>query len=174
MPLCSMFCKLLRFSDDFKSLSFGYYQKLYDELNLTPIFDDGDAIQEYEKQALAKSENLDGDKILADSLENLGYVRKLEVLHGINEFKKTLGDFLREKANSDGVLTAEDVTTFFAGLKDKRKEQQQTMFMPPDNCKFQKKKIVFVDILEINMKVHRKEMFHNLLMRERLGRIFCP
>jgi len=103
---------------------------------LTPIFDDGDAIQEYEKQALAKSENLDGDKILADSLENLGYVRKLEVLHGINEFKKTLGDFLREKANSDGVLTAEDVTTFFAGLQDKRKEQQQTMFMPPDNCKF--------------------------------------
>lgn len=105
-------------------------------MNLTLIFDDADAIQEYEKQALAKSENLDADKILADSLENLGYVRKLEVLHGINEFKKTLGDFLREKANSDGVLTAEDVKTFFAGLQDKRKEQQRTMFMPPDNCKF--------------------------------------
>ncbi|CAF4909875.1 unnamed protein product, partial [Rotaria sp. Silwood1] len=110
--------------------------KLYDELNLTPIFDDDDAIQEYEKQALAKSENLDADKIIADSLENLGYVRKLEVLHDINEFKKSLGDFLREKADSDGVLTAEDVTTFFANLKDKRKEQQRTTFMPPDNCKF--------------------------------------
>ncbi|CAF1070559.1 unnamed protein product [Adineta ricciae] len=109
--------------------------KLYDELKLTPIFDDADSIQEYEKQALAQSENLDGDKILADSLENLGYTQKLEVLRGINEFKKTLGDFLREKANGDGVLTAQDVTTFFAGLQEKRQERQRTMFMPPDNCK---------------------------------------
>jgi len=62
--------------------------ELYDKLNLISIFDDADAIQEYEKQALAKSENLDADKIIADSLENLGYVRKLEVLQGINEFKK--------------------------------------------------------------------------------------
>jgi hypothetical protein len=105
-------------------------------LNLISIFDDADAIQEYEKQALAKSENLDADKILADSLENLGYIRKLEVLKGINEFKKSLSDFLREKANNNGVLTAEDVTTFFANLQEKRKEQQRTIFMPPDNCKF--------------------------------------
>ncbi|UJR16056.1 hypothetical protein I4U23_002969 [Adineta vaga] len=110
--------------------------KLYDEMNLTPVFDDADSIQEYEKQALAKSENLDGDKILADSLENLGHVQKLEVLRGINEFKKTLGDFLRDKANGDGVLTAQDVTTFFSGLQEKRQERQRTMFMPPDNCKF--------------------------------------
>ncbi len=118
------------------NLSFKYDQKLYDELNLTLIFDDADAIQEYEKQALAKSENLDADKILADSLENLGYVQQLEVLRGINEFKKSLSDFLREKADNHGVLTAGDVTTFFAGLQEKRKEKQQTMFMPPDNCKF--------------------------------------
>ncbi|CAF2113667.1 unnamed protein product [Rotaria magnacalcarata] len=72
-------------------------EKLYDDFNLTPIFDDEDAIEEYQKQALAKSENLDADNIIADSLENLGYVRKLEVLSGIPEFKKSLGDFLREK-----------------------------------------------------------------------------
>ncbi|CAF4104699.1 unnamed protein product [Rotaria magnacalcarata] len=71
--------------------------KLYDDFNLTPIFDDEDAIEEYQKQALAKSENLDADNIIADSLENLGYARKLEVLSGIPEFKKSLGDFLREK-----------------------------------------------------------------------------
>jgi hypothetical protein len=46
-----------------------------------------------------------------------------------------LGDFLRDKANGDGVLTATDVTTFFADLQEKRKEQQRTTFMPPDNCK---------------------------------------
>lgn len=34
------------------------------------------------------------------------------------------------------MLTATDVTTFFDGLKEKRKEQQRTTFMPPDNCKF--------------------------------------
>ncbi|CAF4358657.1 unnamed protein product, partial [Rotaria sordida] len=32
--------------------------------------------------------------------------------------------------------TAEDVTTFFTNLKEKRKEQQRTTFIPPDNCKF--------------------------------------
>jgi hypothetical protein len=69
-------------------------------------------------------------------LDNLGYTRKLEVLKGINDFKKSLGDFLREKANNDGVLTTEDVATFFAGLEEKRKEKQQNMFIPPDNCKF--------------------------------------
>lgn len=57
-------------------------QKLYEDANLTVVFNDDDAIQEYEKQALAKSENLDGDKLLADSLEGLDRVRKLEVLHG--------------------------------------------------------------------------------------------
>jgi hypothetical protein len=112
-------------------------------------------VQEYEKQALAKSENLDPDKLLADSLQRLDHVKKLEVLQGknehqllaksctrfslcegINDFKQSLGDFLQQKANGDGVLTADDVTTFFAGLKEKRKEQQRTTFMPPDNCKF--------------------------------------
>ena len=46
------------------------------------MFNDDDAIQEYEKQALAKSENLDGDKLLADSLQKLDHVKKLEVLQG--------------------------------------------------------------------------------------------
>ncbi|CAF3695987.1 unnamed protein product [Adineta steineri] len=110
--------------------------KLYDDLNLTVVFNDDDAIQEYEKQALAKSENLDADKLLASSLQKLDHVKKLEVLQGINDFKKSLGDFLRDKANGDGVLTATDVTTFFADLQEKRKEQQRTTFMPPDNCKF--------------------------------------
>ncbi|CAF0986856.1 unnamed protein product [Adineta ricciae] len=110
--------------------------KLYDDVNLTVVFNDDDAVQEYEKQALAKSENLDGDKLLADSLKGLDHVKKLEVLQGINDFKKSLGDFLRGKANGDGVLTAGDVTTFFAGLQEKRKEQQRTTFMPPDSCKF--------------------------------------
>ena len=57
-------------------------------------------------------------------------------ISGINDFKKSLGDFLRDKANGDGVLTANDVTTFFANLTEKRKEQQRTTFLPPDNCKF--------------------------------------
>ncbi|CAF0822703.1 unnamed protein product [Rotaria sordida] len=110
-------------------------RKLYDDSNLTVVFNDDDAIQEYEKQALAKSENLDADKILTDSLQKLDHVKKLEVLHGINEFKKSLSDFLRDKANGDGILTANDVTTFFAELQEKRKEQKRTIFVPPDNCK---------------------------------------
>ncbi|CAF2753372.1 unnamed protein product [Rotaria sp. Silwood2] len=123
-----------------------------DELNLTSMFDDDDAIQKYEKQALAKSENLDADKIIADSLANLCYVRKLEVSHDINEFKKSLGDFLREKANTDDVLTAEDVTTFFTNLKEKRKEnnnEQRSYLLIIVNSK----RLIFIDILEINMKV---------------------
>ena len=60
----------------------------------------------------------------------------LKNLLGINDFKQSLGDFLRGKAHGDGVLTADDVTTFFAELQEKRKEQQRTTFMPPDNCKF--------------------------------------
>jgi len=108
---------------------------MYNELALAAILDDADSIEEYEKQALAKTANLDADQIIADSLNNLGYVRKLEVLKGINEFKKSLGDFLREKASNNGVLTAEDVTTFFSALQNKRKGQQRTTFMPPDNCR---------------------------------------
>ena len=49
---------------------------------MTVVFDDDDAIQEYEKQALAKSENLDADKLLANSLQKLDHVKKLEVLQG--------------------------------------------------------------------------------------------
>ena len=55
---------------------------MYENSNLTVVFNDDDAIQEYEKQALAKSENLDADKLLANSLQQLDHVKKLEVLHG--------------------------------------------------------------------------------------------
>lgn len=61
-----------------------YNQKLYDDSNLTVVFSDDDAIQEYEKQALAKTENLDADKLLTDSLQKLDHVKKLEVLQGKN------------------------------------------------------------------------------------------
>lgn len=64
-----------------------FYQKLYDTSNLTIVFNDDDAIQEYEKQSLAKSENLDADKLLANSLQKLDHVKKLEVLQGKNQNK---------------------------------------------------------------------------------------
>lgn len=57
---------------------------MYDDSNLTVVFSDDDAIQEYEKQALAKTENLDADKLLTDSLQKLDHVKKLEVLQGKN------------------------------------------------------------------------------------------
>lgn len=63
-------------------LDFLFDQKLYEDSKLNVVFDQEDAIQEYEKQSLAKSENLDGDKILENSLGKLDHVRKLEVLHG--------------------------------------------------------------------------------------------
>ncbi len=79
MSLSGMLCKFI--FESFLFL-FMYDQTLYDRSNLTVVFNDDDAIQEYEKQALAKSENLDADKLLANSLQKLDHVKKLEVLHG--------------------------------------------------------------------------------------------
>ena len=45
-------------------------------------------VQEYEKQSLAKSANLDGDQLLADSLQRLDHVKKLEVLQGKIKMKQ--------------------------------------------------------------------------------------
>jgi hypothetical protein len=36
---------------------------------------------------LAKSENLDADKLLTNSLQKLDHVKKLEILHGKKEAK---------------------------------------------------------------------------------------
>ena len=58
------------------------------------VFNEDDAIQEYEKQGLAKSKNLDADKLLTDSLQKLDHVRKLEVLRGKNSFHNKKECFL--------------------------------------------------------------------------------
>jgi len=94
--------------------------KMYDDLNLSQIFDEADGIQEYERQGFEKSENLDPDKLLANSLQKMDFVQKMEVLYGINEFKESLAEFLRGKAN--GVVTTTDVQAFFSDLQEKRKK----------------------------------------------------
>ncbi|CAF0836202.1 unnamed protein product [Didymodactylos carnosus] len=106
--------------------------KMYENCNLSVVFDEEDSIQEYERQSFEKSDYLDPDKLLANSLQQLDHVTKMEVLYGINEFKESLGQFLRNKA--DGLVTTADIHTFFGDLQQKRKDR--SINIPNKKCKY--------------------------------------
>ncbi|CAH8360094.1 unnamed protein product [Eruca vesicaria subsp. sativa] len=99
--------------------------EMYSERKVSYLLDAEDTIAEYENKAKEKRteklEKQEGEAL--DLLNNLGHVAKVEIFHGIKDFKEEFRSLL-ESAGTSRAITSEDVEEMFSKLKNKRKRME--------------------------------------------------
>ncbi|ESQ54959.1 hypothetical protein EUTSA_v10025382mg [Eutrema salsugineum] len=99
--------------------------EMYSKRKVSYLLDAEDTIVEYEKKAKEKRteklEKQEGEAL--DLLNNLDHVAKVEILHGIKDFKEELCGLL-EAAGPSKVITPADIEQMFSNLKNKRRKME--------------------------------------------------
>ncbi|CAH2078131.1 unnamed protein product [Thlaspi arvense] len=99
--------------------------EMYSERKVSYLLDAEDTIGEYEKKAKEKRteklEKQEGEAL--DLLNNLDHVAKVEILHGIKDFKEEFCGLL-ENAGPSKVITSADIDQMFSNLKNKRRKTE--------------------------------------------------
>ncbi|XP_063737654.1 putative E3 ubiquitin-protein ligase UBR7 isoform X2 [Eleginops maclovinus] len=90
---------------------------------LSFLLDESDTVLAYETKG--KSSEQRGHDPLMSALDNLNHVQQLEIIHGYNDMKTELKDFLQSFASEGKVVTPDDIRQFF--------EQQQSRKRGRDN-----------------------------------------
>uniref|UniRef100_A0A3Q1JCR7 UBR-type domain-containing protein n=1 Tax=Anabas testudineus TaxID=64144 RepID=A0A3Q1JCR7_ANATE len=88
------------------------------QAGLSFLLDESDTVFAYEKKGKNNEQKEKGNDPLMSALDNLNRVQQLEIIHGYNDMKTELKDFLQRFAAEGKVVTSEDIRQFF--------EQQQT------------------------------------------------
>ncbi|KAE8286504.1 putative E3 ubiquitin-protein ligase UBR7 [Larimichthys crocea] len=86
--------------------------------SLSFLLDESDTVLAYENKGKNNEQTQQGNDPLMSALDNLNRVQQLEIIHGYNDMKTELKDFLQSFAAEGKVVTPEDIRQFF--------EQQQS------------------------------------------------
>ncbi|CAN6804368.1 hypothetical protein F2Q68_00029973 [Brassica cretica] len=99
--------------------------EMYSERKVSYLLDAEDTIAEYENKAKEKRteklEKQEGEAL--DHFNNLDHVTKVELSHGIKDFKEGFRSLL-ESVGTSRAITSEDVEQMFSKLKNKRKRME--------------------------------------------------
>ncbi|KAM9840716.1 putative E3 ubiquitin-protein ligase UBR7 [Aulostomus maculatus] len=93
-------------------------QESLSEAGLSFLLDESDTVLAYENKGKTNEQSQQGHDPLMSALDNLNRVQQLEIIHGYNDMKTELKDFLQRFAAEGKVVTPDDIRQFF--------EQQQT------------------------------------------------
>uniref|UniRef100_A0A8D3E0W4 Putative E3 ubiquitin-protein ligase UBR7 n=1 Tax=Scophthalmus maximus TaxID=52904 RepID=A0A8D3E0W4_SCOMX len=93
-------------------------QERLSEANMSFLLDETDTVLAYEKRGKKNEQKQPGHDPLMLALDNLDRVQQLEIIHGYNDMKTELKDFLQRFAAEGKVVTPDDIRQFF--------EQQQS------------------------------------------------
>ncbi|XP_070705229.1 putative E3 ubiquitin-protein ligase UBR7 [Pempheris klunzingeri] len=85
---------------------------------LSFLSDESDTVLAYENKGKTNERTQQGHDPLMSALDNLNRVQQLEIIHGYNDMKTELKDFLQRFAAEGKVVTPDDIRQFF--------EQQQS------------------------------------------------
>lgn len=88
------------------------------ESGLSFLLDESDTVLAYENKGKNNEQRHEGRDPLMSALDNLNRVQQLEIIHGYNDMKTELKDFLQRFAAEGKVVTPDDIRQFF--------EQQQS------------------------------------------------
>ncbi|CAL8315542.1 unnamed protein product [Merluccius merluccius] len=93
-------------------------QRCYAANGVGFLLDESDTVLAYETKGQRSEEAQRGHDPLMSALDNLNRVQQLEIIHGYNDMKTELKDFLQSFAAEGKVVTPDDIRRFF--------EQQQS------------------------------------------------
>ncbi|XP_037541608.1 putative E3 ubiquitin-protein ligase UBR7 [Nematolebias whitei] len=88
---------------------------------LSFLLDELDTVLAYENKGKSSEQVHQGHDPLMSALDNLNRVQQLEIIHGYNDMKTELKDFLQTFAAEGKVVTSEDIRHFFEQQSRKRR-----------------------------------------------------
>lgn len=103
-------------------------QERLSEANLSFLLDESDTVLTYENQGKSNEQRQQGHDPLMSALDNLNRVQQLEIIHGYNDMKAELKDFLQRFASDGKVVTPDDIRQFFEQQSRKRRRDDSRHF----------------------------------------------
>lgn len=103
-------------------------QERLSEANLSFLLDESDTVLTYENQGKNNEQRQQGHDVLMSALDNLNRVQQLEIIHGYNDMKTELKDFLQRFAADGKVVTPDDIRQFFERQSRKRRREDSRHF----------------------------------------------
>lgn len=98
------------------------------EAGLSFLLDEADTVLAYENKGKTNEERQQGRDPLMSALDNLNRVQQLEIIHGYNDMKTELKDFLQTFAAEGKVVTSDDIRQFFEQQSRKRRRAESEPF----------------------------------------------
>lgn len=96
---------------------------MYNEQHCLFLLDEEDTVQSYEEKGkAARAQAPIGDPLMS-ALGTLGRVQQIEAIHGFNNLKTELIDFLKKFADNRKVVREEDVREFFSGMEARKRQK---------------------------------------------------
>uniref|UniRef100_A0AAZ1X023 UBR-type domain-containing protein n=1 Tax=Oreochromis aureus TaxID=47969 RepID=A0AAZ1X023_OREAU len=91
------------------------------EAGLSFLLDESDTVLAYENKGKNSEQRRQEHDPLMSALDNLNRVQQLEIIHGYNDMKTELKDFLQRFAAEGKVVTSDDIRQFFEQQSRKRR-----------------------------------------------------
>jgi len=90
----------------------------YEELKIGYLLDAEDTFEHYEAVGRKRSEDAEqsAEASISNQINHMGRVGQLELIHGYNQFKEQLAEFLTGIAKDGKVVKKEDINQFFAKM----------------------------------------------------------
>ncbi|PWA23269.1 hypothetical protein CCH79_00020575 [Gambusia affinis] len=98
------------------------------DAGLSFLLDEADTVLAYENKGKSNEQRQQGHDPLMSALDNLNRVQQLEIIHGYNDMKTELKDFLQTFAAEGKVVTSDDIRQFFEQQSRKRRRADSGPF----------------------------------------------
>ncbi|XP_061609447.1 putative E3 ubiquitin-protein ligase UBR7 [Phyllopteryx taeniolatus] len=95
---------------------------------LSFLLDESDTVLAYEKKGESEEGGAPGHDPLMSALDNLNRVQQLEIIHGYNDMKSELKDFLQGFVAEGKVVTSDDIRQFFERQHSRKRRQADGRF----------------------------------------------
>uniref|UniRef100_H2UW06 Putative E3 ubiquitin-protein ligase UBR7 n=1 Tax=Takifugu rubripes TaxID=31033 RepID=H2UW06_TAKRU len=89
---------------------------------LSFLIDESDTVLAYENKGKTSEETRQHDPLMS-ALDNLNRVQQLEIIHGYNDMKSDLKDFLQTFAAEGKVVTPDDIHQFFEQQQNRKRQR---------------------------------------------------
>ncbi|XP_050047116.1 putative E3 ubiquitin-protein ligase UBR7 [Dermacentor andersoni] len=96
---------------------------MYNEQHCLFLLDEEDTVHSYEEKGKAARAQAPAGDPLMSALGTLGRVQQIEAIHGYNNLKTELVDFLKKFADNRKVVREEDVREFFSGMEARKRRK---------------------------------------------------
>ncbi|XP_019751799.1 putative E3 ubiquitin-protein ligase UBR7 [Hippocampus comes] len=100
------------------------------EAGLSFLPDESDTVLAYETKGKREEGSAPAHDPLMSALDSLNRVQQLEIIHGYNDMKSELKDFLQTFATEGKVVTSDDIRRFFERQQSRKRRQADGPF----NC----------------------------------------